>query len=55
VVIPDGVAHFLEVDVAPGLTETSLLPMAITSDGAHLGTVFTALTDRAIARASTSP
>ncbi|MGH3779050.1 MAG: D-alanine--D-alanine ligase family protein [Pseudonocardiaceae bacterium] len=36
VVTPDGVAQFLEVNVAPGLTETSLLPMAIESDGGHL-------------------
>jgi D-alanine-D-alanine ligase len=50
VVTPDGVAHFLEVNVAPGLTETSLLPMAIESDGAHLGEVFATLIDRAIAR-----
>jgi len=51
VVTPDGVAHFLEVNVAPGLTETSLLPMAIESDGAHLGTVYATLIDQAIDRA----
>ncbi|MGH4015579.1 MAG: D-alanine--D-alanine ligase family protein [Pseudonocardiaceae bacterium] len=50
VVTPDGVAHFLEVNVAPGLTETSLLPMAIESDGAELGTVFADLIERAVAR-----
>jgi hypothetical protein len=50
VVTPDGVAHFLEVNVAPGLTETSLLPMAIESDGAELGTVFAKLVERAVAR-----
>ncbi|MGH3923817.1 MAG: D-alanine--D-alanine ligase family protein, partial [Pseudonocardiaceae bacterium] len=50
VVTPDGVAHFLEVNVAPGLTETSLLPMAIESDGAELGTVFANLIERAVAR-----
>lgn len=54
VVTPDGVAHFLEVNVAPGLTETSLLPMAIESDGAHLGTVYETLIERAIDRAATS-
>ncbi|MGH3868044.1 MAG: D-alanine--D-alanine ligase family protein [Pseudonocardiaceae bacterium] len=47
---PDGVAHFLEVNIAPGLTETSLLPMAIESDGGRLGTVFAGLVERAIAR-----
>ncbi|MDQ2883069.1 MAG: D-alanine--D-alanine ligase [Actinomycetota bacterium] len=51
VVTPDGVAQFLEVNVAPGLTETSLLPMAIESDGAHLGTIYATLIERAIARA----
>jgi len=54
VVTPDGVAHFLEVNVAPGLTETSLLPMAIESDGAHLGTVYETLIERAIDRAAAS-
>ena len=53
VVGPDGVAHFLEVNVAPGLTETSLLPMAIESDGAELGAVFAELVERAVARGST--
>lgn len=50
VVTADGVAHFLEVNVAPGLTETSLLPMAIESDGGELGAVFAALVERAVAR-----
>lgn len=50
VVTPDGVAHFLEVNVAPGLTETSLLPMAIDSDGGELGAVFADLIERAVAR-----
>jgi D-alanine-D-alanine ligase len=54
VITPDGVAHFLEVNVAPGLTETSLLPMAIESDGAHLGTVYETLIERAIDRAAAS-
>jgi D-alanine-D-alanine ligase len=52
VVTPDGVAHFLEVNVAPGLTETSLLPMAIESDGGELGAVFADLIGRAVTRAS---
>lgn len=50
VVTADGVAHFLEVNVAPGLTETSLLPMAIESDGGELGAVFASLVERAVAR-----
>jgi D-alanine-D-alanine ligase len=51
VVSPDGVAHFLEVNVEPGLTETSLLPMAIESTGADLGTVYATLIERAVTRA----
>ena len=50
VLTPDGVAHFLEVNVAPGLTETSLLPMAIKSDGTRLGEVFAELIERAVTR-----
>jgi D-alanine-D-alanine ligase len=50
VVTPDGVAHFLEVNVAPGLTETSLLPMAIDCSGSDLGSVFAALVERAVRR-----
>jgi D-alanine-D-alanine ligase len=50
VVTPDGVAHFLEVNVAPGLTETSLLPMAIAADGANLGTLYATLIEAAITR-----
>lgn len=45
----DGTAHFLEVNVAPGLTETSLLPMAIECEGGELGAVFAALVERAVA------
>jgi D-alanine-D-alanine ligase len=50
VVTSDGVAHFLEVNVTPGLTETSLLPLAIEADGAHLGEVFAGLIERAMDR-----
>ena len=50
VVTPDGVAHFLEVNVAPGLTETSLLPMAIDCAGSDLGSVFAGLVERAVRR-----
>ncbi|MGH3934788.1 MAG: D-alanine--D-alanine ligase family protein [Pseudonocardiaceae bacterium] len=50
VVTPEGIAHFLEVNVAPGLTETSLLPMAIESDGTALGPVYAALIERALTR-----
>lgn len=46
----DGVPHFLEVNVSPGLTETSLLPMAVEGDGRSLGEVFATLVERAINR-----
>lgn len=48
----DGTVHFLEVDVSPGLTETSLLPMTIEAAGRSLGEVFGTLIERAITRAS---
>lgn len=41
---------FLEVNVAPGMTETSLVPLAIEAAGLDLGKVFVDLCDRAIAR-----
>ncbi|MGS0688198.1 D-alanine--D-alanine ligase family protein [Nakamurella sp. GG22] len=46
----DGVVHFLEVNVSPGLTETSMLPMSVTESGRELGAVYTDLVERAIAR-----
>ncbi|ASO23190.1 D-alanine-D-alanine ligase [Actinoalloteichus hoggarensis] len=50
VVGADGRVHFLEVNVSPGLTETSLLPMAIEAADRSFGTVFAELIERAIAR-----
>jgi D-alanine-D-alanine ligase len=38
-IVSAGQAHFLEVNVAPGLTETSTLPMALEAAGHSLGTV----------------
>lgn len=46
----DGTVHFLEVNVSPGLTETSLLPMAAEADGRKLGELYAGLVERAIAR-----
>ncbi|HEU5473123.1 MAG TPA: D-alanine--D-alanine ligase [Actinophytocola sp.] len=51
IVAADGTAHFLEVNSSPGLTETSLLPMAIEAAGRSLGDIYAGLTERAIARA----
>jgi D-alanine-D-alanine ligase len=50
IVDADGVVQFLEVNVSPGLTETSLLPMAVEAAGRSLGDVFAGLVDRALAR-----
>ncbi|QSB14820.1 D-alanine--D-alanine ligase [Natronosporangium hydrolyticum] len=50
IVDAEGAPHVLEVTVAPGMTETSLLPMAIHAASLELGDVFTALVGRAAAR-----
>ncbi|MCP2168960.1 D-alanine--D-alanine ligase family protein [Goodfellowiella coeruleoviolacea] len=50
VIAPDGTVHFLEVNVSPGLTETSLLPMAVEASGRSLGEIYAGLVDRAVAR-----
>jgi D-alanine-D-alanine ligase len=46
----DGVVHLLEVNVAPGMTETSLLPMAVEADGLEVGAVLADLLRRAATR-----
>jgi D-alanine-D-alanine ligase len=43
-----GVPWFLEANVLPGLTETSLLPQAITASGSTLGDVYYALAQAAL-------
>lgn len=45
-----GEPHVLEVTVAPGMTETSLLPLAVQAAGLDLGEVFATLVARAAAR-----
>jgi D-alanine-D-alanine ligase len=64
---PDGTPWFLEVNVAPGMTETSLLPQSVEAAGEDAGEVYRALVEAAIddgpqgargpvpGRASTSP
>jgi D-alanine-D-alanine ligase len=47
VVDPEGTVTFLEVNVAPGCTETSLLPQAAEAAGLDLGVVFAELADLA--------
>ncbi|MFC5285535.1 D-alanine--D-alanine ligase [Actinokineospora guangxiensis] len=45
-----GEVHFLEVNLSPGLTETSLVPMAVEAAGGSLGEIYAGLVDRAITR-----
>lgn len=52
VVDADGRVQVLEVNVSPGLTETSLLPTAVRTAGLDLGALYGALVERAIARGS---
>lgn len=46
----DGGVHVLEVNVSPGMTETSLLPMAVHAAGLDLGILLRDLIDLAISR-----
>ena len=48
IVTSDGTVNFLEVNVAPGMTETSLLPQAAEAAGFHLGTLYRRLVETAI-------
>ena len=50
----DGQAHVLEVTVAPGMTETSLLPLALQAAGLELGEVFRRLVLRAATRGASA-
>jgi D-alanine-D-alanine ligase len=50
VVDEDGRIQILEVNVSPGLTDTSLLPTAVSAEGSDLGAVFAALVERAVER-----
>jgi D-alanine-D-alanine ligase len=50
VVDASGVVQLLEVNVSPGMTETSLLPMAVEADGLELGAVLAELLERAATR-----
>lgn len=50
IVTPDGTVYFLEVNSSPGLTETSLLPMAAEVAGRSLGDIYAGLIERAVAR-----
>ncbi len=49
IVDPEGRPWFLESNVMPGLTETSLLPQALLSTGRDLSTAYASITERALA------
>ena len=51
----DGGVHVLEVNVSPGMTETSLLPMAVQAADLDLGEMLAGLVERAIARSTAVP
>jgi D-alanine-D-alanine ligase len=51
IVSQDGDAQVLGVNVAPGMTETSLLPLAVSAAGLDLGKLLATLVGRAVERA----
>jgi D-alanine-D-alanine ligase len=52
IVDPDGAVWFLEVNVAPGFTETSTVPLSIQAEGLDLGKVCAGLVASAMARSA---
>ena len=54
-IIRDGQPVFLEVNVAPGMTETSLVPLAIEASGSTFAEVCSTLVEVAAARAAAGP
>ncbi|GLY08563.1 MULTISPECIES: D-alanine--D-alanine ligase [Actinoplanes] len=50
IVDENGEPHVIDCSVSPGLTETSLLPLAVQAAGVDLGAVMSALVERAVAR-----
>jgi D-alanine-D-alanine ligase len=52
IVDPDGQVWFLEVNVAPGLTETSTVPLSVTAAGLDLGDLVADLVRAAIVRST---
>jgi D-alanine-D-alanine ligase len=45
-----GTVHFLEVNVSPGMTETSLFPLAVAAAGMDLGIICRDLLQVAMSR-----
>ena len=50
IVDESGRVQILEVNVSPGLTETSLLPIAVRTAGMELGQLYAGLVERAVSR-----
>jgi len=48
IVDEQGVVWFLEANVCPGMTETSLLPQAITAEGSSLSSVYLSIAEAAL-------
>jgi D-alanine-D-alanine ligase len=47
----DGEPQVLGINVSPGMTETSLLPLAVQAAGLDLGRILATLVERAVVRA----
>jgi D-alanine-D-alanine ligase len=52
IVAEDGSPQVLGINVSPGMTETSLLPLAVQAAGEDLGQILKTLVERAVARTS---
>ena len=50
IVAEDGSPQVLGINVSPGMTETSLLPLAVQAAGLDLGNILATLVERAVAR-----
>jgi D-alanine-D-alanine ligase len=55
IVAEDGSPQVLGINVSPGMTETSLLPLAVQAAGLDLGRILATLVARAVARAAEQP
>jgi D-alanine-D-alanine ligase len=52
IVADDGSPQVLGINVSPGMTETSLLPLAVQAAGMDLGQILVQLVERAVRRSS---
>ncbi|WP_374271455.1 D-alanine--D-alanine ligase [Actinoplanes sp. M2I2] len=52
IVADDGSVQVLGINVSPGMTETSLLPLAVQAAGQDLGDILRTLVERAVARSA---